>query len=83
VWSNTLTITHQPRDGVGSRSVELRVVPRGIIRYTLTGANPAEGTLYTGPIEIGQGETTIYCYAEDDGVSIRRNFTIPPARRPG
>ena len=63
--------------------MELRVVPRGIIKFTLTGANPAEGTPYTGPIEIGQGETTIYCYAEDEGVSARRNFTIPPAGNRG
>jgi hypothetical protein len=63
--------------------VELLVVPRGIIKFTLTGANPAEGSPYTGPIEIGQGETTIYCYAEDDGVSARRNFTIPPAGNQG
>lgn len=82
-WSNRLTITHQPRDGVGNRSVELKVVPRGIIKYTLTGANPAEGTLYERPIEIGQEETTIYCYAEDAGVSARRNFTIPPAGNQG
>lgn len=82
-WSNRLTITHQPRDGVGSRSVELKVVPRGIIKFTLTGANPAEGTLYTKPIEIGQDETTIYCYAEDDGVFARRTFTIPKAGNQG
>jgi hypothetical protein len=82
-WSNRLTITHQPRDGVGSRTVELKVVPSGTIKFTLTGANPAEGSLYSGPIEIGQGQTTIYCYAEDNGVSTRRTFTIPPAGNQG
>lgn len=78
-WSNTLTITHQPREGVGSRVVELRVVPRGRIKYTLTGANPADGIAYESPFEIGQGETTIYCFAEDDGVTARRNFVVPAA----
>jgi len=82
-WSNKLTITHQPREGVGNRSVELRVVPRGKIKYTLTGANPAEGLDYAGPIDIGSSETTVFCYAEDQGVSTRRNFTIPPAGNAG
>ena len=78
-WSNRLTITHQPREGVGSRTVELRVVPRGAIKYTLTGANPSDGTAYKSPIEVGTSEVTVYCHAEDDGVSARRNFTIPRA----
>jgi hypothetical protein len=82
-WSNRLTITHQPREGVGSRNVELRVVPRGTIKYTLTGANAAEGAAYAQPFEIGQAETTVYCYAEDEGVSARRNFVIPPAGNAG
>lgn len=82
-WSNRLTITHQPREGVGARSVELRVVPGGAIKFTLTGANPAEGTVYSGPIEISQGETTIFCYAEHEGVSAKRSFTIPPAGNQG
>jgi hypothetical protein len=59
-WSNKLTITHQPREGIGTRTVELRVARRGTIKYTLTGANPAEGIVYTGPFEIGQAETTLY-----------------------
>ncbi|MBX3024939.1 DUF499 domain-containing protein [bacterium] len=84
LWRNRLTITHQPREGVGSRSVELHVVPRGTIRYTLNGANPAEGTVYDGrPIEIGDGETTIWCHAEHEGVTERRTFTIPPAGNRG
>jgi hypothetical protein len=78
-WSNRLTITHQPREGVGSRTVELRVVPRGTIKYTLNGANPAEGAVYTTPIEVGTSESIVYCYADDEGVSTRRNFTIPRA----
>ncbi|MFP2904556.1 anti-phage-associated DUF499 domain-containing protein [Pyxidicoccus sp. 3LFB2] len=82
-WSNKLTITYQPREGAGSRVVELRVVPRGTIRYTLTGANPAEGTLYSKPIEVSAAETTIFCYAEDNGVSVKRNFTLPRAGNTG
>jgi hypothetical protein len=79
VWSNKLTITHQPKEGVGERTVQLRVVPRGTIKYTLTGANPADGTVCDGEIKISAQETTVYCYAEDAGVTARRNFVIPPA----
>jgi hypothetical protein len=39
--------------------------------------------VYSGPIEIGQGETTIFCYAEHEGVSAKRSFTIPPAGNQG
>lgn len=77
-WSNKLIITHQPKETGGKRLVELKVVPRGVIRYTLTGANPAEGELYKAPFEIGDGAVTVYCYAEDDGVTEKRNFEIPP-----
>lgn len=77
-WDNKLTITHQPREVAGKRVVELRVVPKGAIKYTLTGANPSEGMAYNGPIEIGDSEVTIYCYAEDDGVTAKRNFKVDP-----
>jgi hypothetical protein len=81
---NRLTLTHQPREATGGkRTVELKVVPDGIIRYTVTGSNPAEGTNYTGPFEIGAEETTIYAYAEADGISTRRTFTIPKAGNSG
>src|SRR5205085_2824558 len=79
-WSNKLTLKHQFKEGVGGkRSVELRVVPEGAIRYTLTGANPAEGTVYNAPFEIGAEETTAYCYAEAGGVTVKKNFLIPKA----
>jgi len=82
-WSNKLTLTHQPRASGAGREVELRVVPRGAIRYTLTGANPKEGRTYEGPIAIGNDETTIYCHAEDQGVEERRNFRVPRAGKQG
>ncbi len=78
-WSNKLTLAYQPNAAVnGRRTVELQVKPRGQIRYTLNGANPKDGDLYTQPIEIGEGEITLYVYAEDQDVSTQRNFYIPP-----
>jgi hypothetical protein len=78
-WSNSLTITHQVRGAGTKRKVELKVVPRGRIRYTLTGANPSEGTTYTAPIDIDGKEVTVFCHAEADGVTATRQFIVPAA----
>ncbi|WP_294539790.1 anti-phage-associated DUF499 domain-containing protein [uncultured Rhodoblastus sp.] len=78
-WTNTLTITHDPKEIMGKRSVALSVKPRGEIRWNIDGTNVKEGAIYAGPIEIpGAAETTIYVYAEDAGVSASKNFTIHP-----
>jgi hypothetical protein len=84
-WENKLTLTHQPvlLPG-GKRRVELTVKPRGIVRWNTTGANPKEGAVYAGPIDIsGDAEVTVYAYAEDQGVGHSRNFTIPHADQTG
>ncbi len=76
-WTNTLTITHDPKEVMGKRTVTLTVKPRGEIRWNLDGTNVKEGKVYGGPIDIpGNGESTIYAYAEDAGVSVSRNFTV-------
>ncbi len=78
-WNNTLTITHDPKEVMGKRSVTLSVKPRGEIRWNIDGTNVKEGKVYTGPIEIpGEAETTVYVYAADAGVSLSKNFTIRP-----
>ena len=84
-WENKLTLTHQPvLLAGGTRRVELTVKPRGTIRWNITGANPKEGAVYAGPIDIpGDAETTVYAYAEDQGVGAARNFTIPRAGQTG
>lgn len=79
-WCNTLTLTHEPKEVMGKRSVTLDVRPRGQIRWNIDGTNPREGQLYTGPIEIpGNDEVVVYAYAEDTGVSVQKNFTIRPS----
>jgi hypothetical protein len=76
-WTNTLTITHDPKEVMGKRTVALTVKPRGEIRWNIDGTNVKEGKIYGGPIEIpGEAETTLYVYAEDAGVSATKNFTI-------
>ncbi|SMQ85914.1 Protein of unknown function [Devosia lucknowensis] len=77
VWSNTLTLTHQPQHVAGKRTVELSVVPRGTIRWNTDGSNVREGQVYAGPIELtGDDEVTIYVHAEDQGVSVEKSFRI-------
>jgi hypothetical protein len=77
-WANRLTITHERKEQLGKRSVELSVVPRGALRWNTTGINPKEGTPYTGPIDLpGADDVTLFVYAEDAGVSATRSFTIP------
>jgi hypothetical protein len=79
-WVNTLTLTHEPKEVMGKRTITLDVRPRGLIRWNLDGTNPKEGKVYSGPIEIpGDGEVTMYAYAEDAGVSIPKTFTIRAA----
>lgn len=84
-WENKLNITHEliSLPG-GKRRVELTVKPRGMIRWNVTGANPKEGTVYAGAIDIpGDLETTLYVYAEDQGVGAARNFIIPRVDQKG
>lgn len=84
-WENKLTITHERivLPG-GKRRVELTVKPRGTIRWNVTGANPKEGQIYSGPIDLpGDNEITVYTYAEDRGVGATRSFTIPAAGHTG
>lgn len=76
-WTNILTLTYQPKEVMGKRTVTLDVKPKGTIRWNLEGTTPREGHLYEGPIQIpGDGEVTIYAYAEDNGISVTKNFTV-------
>ena len=78
-WTNTLTITYDPKEVMGKRTVALSVKPRGEVRWNLDGTNVKEGKPYTGPIDVpGEGEATLYTYAEDQGVSEKKDFTIRP-----
>jgi hypothetical protein len=77
-WRNRLTLTHEPKEVMRKRTVTLTVKPRGEIRWNLDGTTPREGKVYSGPFEItGSAEAKVYAYAEADGVSETRTFTIP------
>ncbi|MEF2554633.1 hypothetical protein VQ042_25685 [Aurantimonas sp. A2-1-M11] len=52
-------------------------MPRGEIRWNITGANPKEGEVYTGPIELeGSEKVTIYTHASDADLSVLKDFQI-------
>jgi len=74
-WENSLTLRCNLNES--SRTVALFVAPRGTIRYTLDGSEARNGIEYTTPIEIGDPATTIYVFAECDGLETKRNFQFP------
>ncbi|MBM7867397.1 DUF499 domain-containing protein [Heliobacterium gestii] len=76
-WTNRLTLRN--RFDEISRTVELFVAPRGTIKYTLDGSEARNGTDYTGSIQLGDEETTVYVFAECDGLEEKRNFTFNKA----
>lgn len=59
-----------------ARTVELFVAPKGTIKYTLDGSEARNGLEYTGPIQLTKEETTIYVFAECNGLEERRKFTF-------
>ena len=73
-WANRLTIRNHFDEGM--RRVKLFVAPRGAIRYTLDGSEARNGTLYTEPIQLEDQETTVYVFAECEGLEEKRNFTF-------
>ncbi len=80
-WTNTLTLTYEPKEVMGKRTVALTVKPRGKVRWNTDGTNAREGKPYVGPIAIeGDGEVKVYTYAEDAGVETSKIFTIRPVK---
>lgn len=75
LWENSLTIRNKFNES--SRKVELFVAPKGSIKYTLDGSEARNGIDYTGPIQLGYEEMTVYVFAECDGLEQKRNFTFP------
>jgi hypothetical protein len=73
-WKNCLTLRN--RFDEFSRTVGLFVAPRGSIKYTLDGSEPRNGLDYTGPIQLGDEETTVHVFAECEGIEAKRNFTF-------
>jgi len=73
-WQNHLTLRN--KFDKFYRTLELFVAPKGSIKFTLNGSEARNGTDYTGPIKLGDKETTVYVFAECDGLEEKRKFTF-------
>jgi hypothetical protein len=82
-WTNKLVLRNKLSEKGGKRTVELFVAPRGSIRYTLDGSSAREGTAFSGPIPIGDGEVLLLAYAEADKLEAREKFTFPARGQKG
>ncbi len=74
-WVNRLTIRNLFDEGY--RTVELFVSPRGTIKYSMDGSEARNGADYIAPIKLGDEETTVYVFAECEGLEAKRNFKFP------
>ena len=82
-WSNKLVLRNKLSEKDGKRNVELFVAPKGLIRYTLDGSEPREGTVYEGPIPMGDGEVLLRAFAEADGIEAKAEFHFPAKGKKG
>ncbi len=82
-WTNKLVLRNQLSEKNGKRSVELFVVPRGSIRYTLDGSEPRDGMTYEGPIAIGDGEVLLRAFAEAEKLETKADFRFTAKGKKG
>ena len=71
-WTNKLIIRN--RFDEVSRTVELFVAPRGTVRYTLDGSEARNGEVYTGPILLCAEASSVYVFAESEGLEEKAVF---------
>ncbi|HEX2957852.1 MAG TPA: DUF499 domain-containing protein, partial [Chitinispirillaceae bacterium] len=74
-WSNHLVIRNNFNEN--ARTVELFVAPRGTIRYTLDGSEARNGKEYTAAIQLPDTASTVYVFAECDGLEEKRTCQFP------
>ncbi len=77
VWSNKLVLRNRLNDSNCKRTVELFVAPKGTIRYTLDGSEPRDGTVYEGPIPIGDADVLLRAFAEAERLEEKADFRFP------
>lgn len=82
-WTNKLVLRNKLSDSKGKRMVELFVVPRGEIRFSLDGSEPRDGTVYEGPIAIGDGEVLLRAFAEAENLETKAEFRFAAKGKKG
>ena len=75
-WTNKLVLRNGLSEKDGARYVELFVAPAGEIRYTLDGSEPRDGTAYSGPIAVGDGDVVLRAFAEADTLEAKSEFSF-------
>ena len=75
LWENKLKLRNEYDKE--SRTVKLLVAPKGTIKYTLDGSEARNGNLYTEPIKLSNNQTSIYVFAECEGLEAKATFTFP------
>ena len=82
-WCNNLILRNQLSNEGGMRKVALFVAPKGAIRYTLDGSEPRDGSIYEGPISVGDGEVLLRAFAEADGLESKAEFRFQAKGKTG
>ncbi|MFH1630316.1 MAG: chitobiase/beta-hexosaminidase C-terminal domain-containing protein, partial [Pseudomonadota bacterium] len=82
-WANKLVLRNKLSENDDSRSVELFVAPKGEIRYTLDGSEPRDGTVYDGPITIGDSEVLLRAFAEAENLEAKAEFRFQAKGKKG
>jgi hypothetical protein len=82
-WTNRIVLRNNLKEDAGKRTVELLAAPTGLIRYTLGGEEPREGSMYDKPVEIGDGETLMRVFAEASGLEAKAEFRYPAKGKKG
>jgi len=82
-WTNKLVLRNKLSENNGTRRVELFVAPKGEIRYTLDGSEPRDGTVYDGPISIGDGEILLRAFAEAEKLETKAEFRFQAKGKKG
>jgi hypothetical protein len=82
-WTNNLVLRNKLSENDDTRSVELYVAPKGEIRYTLDGSEPRDGTVYDGPITIGDGDVLLRVFAEAEKIETKTEFRFQAKGKKG
>lgn len=82
-WSNKIVLRNKLSDNGGTRIVELFAAPKGAIRFTLDGSEPREGSVYDGPITIGNDDVLLRAFAEAEGLETKVEFRYPAKGKKG
>ncbi|MCY2993648.1 MAG: DUF499 domain-containing protein [Planctomycetota bacterium] len=82
-WSNKLVLRNKLTEKGGKRTIELFVAPQGILRYTLDGSEPREGTPYEKPFAIGNEDVVLRVFSEAECLEGKAEFRFPAKGKKG